>query len=531
MQIEVPIRQVSVYTDRALVTRRGQTTLKPGVNDLVVEDIPTTLVTESVRAAGKGSALILGLEVSTHYHAEAPEVDLAELDREIEGHEDQDQALQDRLATLESQLGFLQGLAQNSERLARGIGFGRVGVDECRGVLQFVVGELDQARGQQQEIAVRRRELARELEVLRRRRKDLATPRQPQERRQITVTVEAQEETAFELEVDYVVRNASWQPQYDLRLVGEQVAVTYRGQVTQRTGEPWDAVDLTLSTAKPSVSAVLPELNPWYLDVYRPPIPASAPARKMRPSLPAAAMATVVDMVTGAAEPEEAALAEVVAPPPAPVAQAAVEQAGATVVYRIARPADVPPDGTAQKVTVATLDLPAKLDHVTAPKLVDQAYLRATITNDTDYVLLPGPASIFHESDFVGTTRLETVAKGQEFESFLGADDAVRVERELVDREVDKTLIGNTRRQTYGYKIELENLREQAASVIVYDQLPVSRHESIKVKLLKANVTPEEEDLGILKWTLDLASREKKELRFSFQVEHPRDMTVIGLPD
>jgi uncharacterized protein (TIGR02231 family) len=528
MQIEAPIREVSVYTDRALVARRGQVTLKPGVNELTIENIPTTLVAESVRAAGKGQALILGLEVSTHYHTEAPEEKLADLDHEIEQHEDQDKVLQDRLSTLESQIGFLQGLAQSSERLARGIGLGRVGVDECRNVLQFVAGGLDEARNEQQEIATKRRELARELEVLRQRRKDLVAPRQPQERRRITVSVEAQEETSFQLEVDYVVRNASWQPLYDLRLVGEQVAVTYRGQVTQRTGEPWDAVALTLSTAKPSVSAVLPELDPWYLDAYRP------VARKARPGLarmaaPATTVA-VADAVTGA-EQEDAFAEVAVPPPPAPVAQAAVEQAGATVVYRIARPADVPPDGTAQKVTVAVLDLPAKLDHVTAPKLVDQAYLRATVTNDTDYVLLPGSASIFHESDFVGTTRLETVAKGQEFETFLGADDSIRVERELADREVDKTLIGNTRRQTYGYKIELENLRDQEAHVEVYDQLPVPRHESIKVKLLRANVEPEEEDLGILKWDLTLATQEKQELRFSFQVEYPRDMTVMGLPD
>ena len=527
MQIKAPIREVSVYTDRALVTRRGQVTLKPGVNELAIENIPTTLVVESVRAAGKGQALILGLEVGTHYHTEAPEEKLADLDREIEQREDQDQALQDRLATLEDQLEFLQGLAQSSERLARGIGFGRVGVDECRNVLQFVAGGLDDARNEQQGIAVKRRELARELEVLRRRRKDLAAPRQPQERRRITVTVEAQEETLFELEVDYVVRKAAWRPLYDLRLVGEQVALTYRGQVTQRTGEPWDAVALTLSTAKPSVSAVLPELKPWYLDVYTPAV--RGQAGMLRKMAAPAAMA-MADMVTGA-EPE-AALEEAAAPPPpAPVAQAAVEQAGATVVYRIARPADVLPDGAAQKVTVAVLDLPAKLDHVTAPKLVDQAYLRATIANDTDYVLLPGSASIFHESDFVGTTRLETVAKGQEFETFLGADDSIRVERELVDREVDKAFIGNTRKQTYGYKIEVENLRDEQASVIVYDQLPVPRHESIKVKLLRANVEPEEKDLGILKWTLTLAPQEKRELRFSFQVEYPRDMTVRGLPE
>ena len=58
MQIEAPIREVSVYTDRALVARRGQVTLKPGVNELTIENIPTTLVAESVRAAVAGLSAV-----------------------------------------------------------------------------------------------------------------------------------------------------------------------------------------------------------------------------------------------------------------------------------------------------------------------------------------------------------------------------------------------------------------------------------------------------------------------------------------
>ncbi|MBU1880048.1 MAG: mucoidy inhibitor MuiA family protein, partial [Chloroflexi bacterium] len=270
MEIQAPIRAASVYTDRALVTRQALVTLPPGLTELVIDHIPTTLVEESVRASGAGQALILGLEVSTQYHTQAPEESLADLDREIEALQDQDQALQDRQATLEAQLSYLQGLVEHNDQLTRGIGRGRMGVSECENLLQFIVTGLDAAHQERQSIDGQRRELARQLEALCQRRSDLAGPPKPQERRRIAVTVEAQQETAFQLTVDYVVRNASWQPLYDLRLAGQQVNVTYRGQVTQRTGEPWSAVVLTLSTARPSVSAVLPELEPWYLDTYRP---------------------------------------------------------------------------------------------------------------------------------------------------------------------------------------------------------------------------------------------------------------------
>ena len=38
------------------------------------------------------------------------------------------------------------------------------------------------------------------------------------------------------------------------------------GEVRQRTGEDWSNVRLTLSTARPSVSARLPELDPWFIE-------------------------------------------------------------------------------------------------------------------------------------------------------------------------------------------------------------------------------------------------------------------------
>ena len=50
---------------------------------------------------------------------------------------------------------------------------------------------------------------------------------------------------------------------------------------------------------------------------------------------------------------------------------------------------------------------------------------------DSPLLLLPGPARVFHGTQFVGETALETVAAGEEFELQLGVDDQIRVERKL----------------------------------------------------------------------------------------------------
>ena len=69
-------------------------------------------------------------------------------------------------------------------------------------------------------------------------------------------------------------------------------------------------------------------------------------------------------------------------------------------------------------------------------------------------------------------------------------DDRVKVERKLAQRDTGKSFIGNTRRTLYGYKITVTNLLTWPARVTVYDQLPVSRNEQIKSKLLEVAPPP-----------------------------------------
>lgn len=212
--------------------------------------------------------------------------------------------------------------------------------------------------------------------------------------------------------------------------------------------------------------------------------------------------------------------------------EAEVEEQGVALSFKVPRRGDIPGDGSAHKTTVTTVNLPPRLDYVAAPKLVQQAYRRATISNDSQHILLPGQVNIFHGREFVGRTNFEdAIAPGQEFEIHLGVDDRISVTRELVESRVDKKFLGNNRRLLYGYKIEVENLKSSREKITVRDQLPVSQHEAIKVQTGHIEPQPKEQtDLGLIEWELCLEPREKREIHLDFRVEHPRDMEVVGLP-
>jgi uncharacterized protein (TIGR02231 family) len=169
---------------------------------------------------------------------------------------------------------------------------------------------------------------------------------------------------------------------------------------------------------------------------------------------------------------------------------------------------------------------------VSAPVLGEQVHLRAKIANASERTLLKGDASIFHGSDYVGTTALKQTAQGEAFEVFLGIDDQIKVKRELIERQVEKSgLLQESRRTTSGYRITVHNYAASRRQVVLRDRLPVSQHEQIKVKELRTQPQPDEQTkLKLLTWNLTLPPDGEQKVEYRFTVEHPHHMLVPGLP-
>ena len=82
-------------------------------------------------------------------------------------------------------------------------------------------------------------------------------------------------------------------------------------------------------------------------------------------------------------------------------------------------------------------------------------------------------------------------------------------------------------------RFKLENLLPVKASLTLHDQFPVPRHEEIKVKLesVDPNNCSEQTELNLLKWEFSLFEpKEKRTVRFDFNVKSPQGMEIISLP-
>ena len=517
---------VTVFPDRARVIRRGTLTLDAGIHQIEFVDLPLTLNNDSIRAAGRGAAVaaLLGVDVRRRYFTETPAEKVRALQKQVEELQDQDKLLSDQVSAAVVQEKFAQKLAdQSAEQWARGFALGRTQVAQAGDLITFAQQQLTQAQAKQREVTQQRRELARQLEKLNNELKAHQSAR-PRERNVATVEVEVKQAGDLSIDLTYMVNQASWHALYDIRLSeGAQpsLQLSYLAQVAQNTGEDWNDVALTLSTARPALAAIKPELSPWYINVYAP-LPARPPVRMVGARMMADEAPMAMMEMAAAAAPQAIEME-------APSAQ--VESTGASVTFALTQKASAPSDGTPHKVNVATLELSPQLDHLSAPKLAECAYRRAKVKNQSDYLLLAGSANLFVDGDFIGTQHLDRVAPSEEFELMLGVDERVTVKRELKAREVDKKLLRDIRRLHYGYEIEVQNLRANKIVLDVRDQFPISQHEQIKVKLDSVEPKPSEQtELGELKWQIALDPNAKRALRFDCTIEHPTNLNVVGLP-
>ncbi|MEW5867954.1 MAG: mucoidy inhibitor MuiA family protein [Chloroflexota bacterium] len=526
--VQTGVKAVTVYPDRARVVRQGQTEVETGVQRLEIADLPLSMNPDSVRATARGTARVrlLGLQIERQYYSETPAEQVRGLEARVESAQDEMQALEAEALLLRKEGERLEALAGHTQVFATALASGEMSLETQLQMLAGLRQRAAQLNTELQENGLKKRAQERRLEQLKRQLEQVRSAR-PRERYAAFVEVDVQGAGSLGVELTYVVSGAGWKPLYDLRLLEADQAVLevgYLAQVSQQTGEDWADVELVLSTARPALAAVLPELQPWYIrERSRPQPPPPAP-RQMAMKAAAMPQAAMDTMAVGF-EPEAVPEVE------AEVAMANVESSGAAVTYRLAGKVGIPSDGAPHKVTVAQFSLPPRLDYACAPKLAEAAYRRAKVTNDSPYTLLPGAANLFAGEEFIGATRLELTAPQGEIELYLGADDRVKVERELVRREVEKALIGGKRRLHFAYEIRLENLLADEVRITVHDQMPVSRHEDIKVRLEGAEPKPSEQtELNLLDWELTLASREKRTLRFEFAVEYPQALEVIGLP-
>ncbi len=515
------IEAVTVFLDRAEVTRQLEVALRKGAHTIEVNGLPAQLLEASLRATGKGpSGLRIGsVETRRVFGEKAAQQQERTLRAELE-------VLNDRKAQLEGKNQALNTQAAFIERLAA-----LPAVEEKEGHRDFSPEKWPtawQAIGKgMSETNAARITLQQELRTLQQQIHKLEQQlRQIQTGRRDTLTallhIESGNVGNAQFTLSYQLPNATWSPAYNAQLTTEKgvIELTQSAHVRQSSGEDWENVRLTVSTARPSAGAVMPELSPWWIDFPRPAPMPSPRHREMKAQL-------ADEMVAGAMAPAASMLEE------AEEVVATTQASEFSVRYRIPGKVNVPADNSRQRFVLGKQQFNSTLGARTTPKRDPRAFLYAEFDYPGETPLLAGQWQLQRDGVYVGNAHQPVVRPGEAVALAFGPDDAIKVEYQMVKDERGKQgLINREQRIERNYRISLTNGHQRAIPITVYDQIPVARDKTITVTLSRDSTRPTTTDVddrsGVLNWKRDLKANDKMAINFGYAVSFPQEKQLPG---
>jgi len=265
------ITKVTVYRGQALVTRTIKADLPQGTSELIITDLPAKIVPESLYAQTSGNLKILSVRYRERAVKEDTRQEVKQLDEQIENLKNEIRHAErnhQHGGNLWAKYEGLWKLAIDGSKvdLNRGV----LQADQIQSLADYLETKWNELHKNSLEIEDKIAELKKELELLNRRRRDLDSGRSRTER-QAVLFVRKDDKKKASIELNYLVNNANWQQQYNLRANPQKstVLIEYNAVVNQTSGEDWNGVALSLSTAEPTMVAAPPVLEPMLVGLSR----------------------------------------------------------------------------------------------------------------------------------------------------------------------------------------------------------------------------------------------------------------------
>lgn len=198
-----------------------------------------------------------------------------------------------------------------------------------------------------------------------------------------------------------------------------------------------------------------------------------------------------------------------------------------SVDFEINIPFTIKSDNKSYTVDMANYELPAEFKYLAVPKISKDAFLIANISDWEKYSLLEGEANIFFEGTYVGKSLLDMRYATDTLQISLGKDKNVSVKREKSKDFTTKQFIGSKKEETRGWTITVKNNKPQPINMLLYDQVPVSTLEEIKVEISNLSGAKYNLETGEIKWDFSIDSNQTKVFELNYAVKYPKHRRLV----
>jgi hypothetical protein len=578
--VEGSVAAVTLYRGQAQVTRIVPIDGPAGRREIVIENLPEQVVSASLFAEGNNGVEVRAVRYRTRAVGEQPREEVRELDRQLFETQRQLDLANKRQALLSKKTeylakleGFVAPTAQSD--LTKGV----LDAEALERLTAFSFAQHDAIATEEVELAKQVHDLTEQIELLNRQRAEI-TAGASQTAREAVLFVQKSADGPAELRLNYLVGDCGWSPAYTMRAAADrkQVRVEYNAIIHQLSGEDWNDVELTLSTASPTLSSAGPGLAPFHVTLTAEATLQAPNAQANLPGIPqqqaganfygrglskgqvidqldilnqqrsdfsrAAANTTnfadvnrlswsLNDVAFGCQTLEingdETTLS---------VLRAQADEAeGPSLSYQLQGPASLASRSDQQMVRIMQTEMASDFYHVAVPVLTSLVYREAKLKNSSDEDMLAGPMTAYLDGRFVGQGELPTVARGETFVVGFGADPQLRARRELADR--DDSVQGGNRETRLAYRLVIDNFASEPTPVRVIDRLPHAENGvDIRVTLGESSdpisdeklYVRDERPMGILRWNVEVpanaAGADAKVIDYKYAVEYDRQYVV-----
>lgn len=537
--VKSKITDVTVYTQGAQVFRTANYTVKPGVTEIIIDHVCSSLDPKSLQVKATGNLIILDSKY-TLFYPKPEEIPLDQISvksqKEIKIWEDSLRLLDYELQDLQDEINVLNATKQILINNGAMKGQGKVNdsIQLLKQAIDYYTVKMNDLNKQLSKLNrrkytkdERRKVIAQKIQDLRNHHNSGKTPVQTGPIHRIVVTVNSKEVVTGKLNFSYIVSGAGWVPLYDIRsdINTGKVNLNYKANVFQNTGTDWEDVKLTISTNNPYQNKTRPTLSPWYLDyqVYR--------QQNMYSGAP---------QVTGtlneiSVRNEKRSLAN----DDKEKGFYSVDQDARTAAdfttmvsqmisaeFRIDLPYSIKSNNEQYMVLISNTDLEASYKYYTVPKLDASVFLVAQISKLDQLQLVPAKANIFFDGTYMGETFINPNSMDDTLYLSLGKDPNLVVKRTLVQKDSRERIVSNQKEKTNSFTIELKNNKSINATVVIQDQIPVTQNADIIIEAEDTGKSKYNATTGLMEWEVTLKPKESKTVGFKYKIKYNKDQKL-----
>jgi uncharacterized protein (TIGR02231 family) len=534
------ITKVTVYSDRALVTREARVALTTAPVVYRFKHLPGWVDDGSVRAS-TSAGKIVDLSVERRFLARSTDSGFQKIERQHKALLQQLQAVDDELAILDVRKKHVESIRVFSlDKLSTDAVTRDIPIDSYGEVVDFVSGTLRETAVARRKHKARREQLVPDVEASK---KNVQELRRLTTLEETTVLVTTQGAAgAAKLTLTYATPGATWEPMHELRADSAKsgsMELTSFAVVTQTTGEDWKRAELSFSTQSSSDPERIPELE--MLALGKTQETSRAATRRVTsfsraqqayaeqnlywnrmnqaPSKRRSEIERFEKSYTSNLEYFEKVQNKTVQ------IFHGLQQRGTNAHFVAQTPAIVRSDGRPIRLRISSHRIKVRPKIIAAPEESLNAALTLHMTNGTQQPLLPGSVARYRAGAFLGMTDVDFVAKGEEFSVFFSVADEVKLTRKL-DRKRSSLLRRTRNRMLLSFVTTAKNLSDRTVELVLAERVPVSENSEVRVSNVRITPLKKPNAQGIVRWKLTLKPGEERSFRVSYQVDYPPSLVL-----